>query len=124
MPASDAAATAAIGQRFGSWRVLGLAKPRGAHAYVLAMCDCLLLREIAFGSLRAGQSKSCHPCALRRINRTKITDADALQTPKSWNENSITKIQRHVFRIKYEPYHNGGRVFARCYVWERGIQSF
>jgi len=114
-----------IGDKFGRWLVIDVAKNAGVLKRWLCKCDCGHTRIVQQSNLRNGSSKSCG-CLCREITseicrkRSKTHGLTNSPEYKNWRE--MKRRCRVVKRKEYKNY--GGRGIKVCKKWERSFESF
>lgn len=71
------------GQKFGQWRTIAVPIIKDGRRYVLCKCNCGNERYVSLSILKAGKSLRCRSCAIRKSNKER---------PK--NPNAVTKDKR------------------------------
>lgn len=112
----------AIGERFGRLVIVGISgKGKHGASMMITRCDCGESCTQAFGSLRAGDSKSCG-CLQRELARSRLSTHGASKTKeyKSWLKMKERCCNPN--EIGFSRY--GGRGIRVCERWMNDFECF
>lgn len=59
------------GYSFGEWKVIEPIRKTAGELYYVCECSCGLRKDVSRGNLEQGKTKSCVPCANKRIHQEK-----------------------------------------------------